>query len=118
MGLDQLAAVVDAHQLAVHPDLHLLTRPAEVGRHRVEGIQALDVMVPMDHVGAPLGDVIGRGVPGKQGVALLILENHQRLLAVVPWLRVPATSRHHLARAARTWAKSSKSAPLKKRSRA
>ena len=48
VGLDQLAAVVDAHQLAVHPDLDLPARPAEVRRHGIKGIQALDVKVLMD----------------------------------------------------------------------
>ena len=84
MGLDELAPVVDAHQLAVHPDLDLLARTAEVVGHRVECIQALDVMVLMDGVGAPVGDLVGDAVPGDQGVAFLVLEDHQGLLAGGP----------------------------------
>ena len=59
----------------------------------------------MDGVGAPVGDVIGHAVPGEQGMAFLVLEDHQGFLAGG-------------AAAALTWLKSSKSAPLKKRSRA
>ena len=81
MGLDQLASVVDMHQLAAQPDFHLLTRRADVRRHRVQGLQALDVMVGMDFGIAPVGDFVGLTVPGQQGIPLLILENHQGLPA-------------------------------------
>ncbi len=38
-------------------------------------------MVLMHFVGAPAGDLVESAVPGKQGVALLVLEDHQRFLA-------------------------------------
>ena len=81
VDLDQPAPVVDAHQLAVQPDLHLLPRRAGGGRHRVEGQLALDVMVRMHFDGAPVGDLVGHAVPGEQGMTPLLLEDHQRLPA-------------------------------------
>ena len=47
-------------------------------------------MVGMHLGGAPVGDFVGFSVPGEQGVALLVLEDHQGWRRVVPWIRVPA----------------------------
>ena len=79
VGLDQLAPVIDAHQLAVHLDLHLPARRAQAGRHRVQSLAALDVVV-LVHLGlAPVGDLVGLAIPGNQSIPLLILEDHQGL---------------------------------------
>ena len=77
VGLDQAAPVIDVHQLVVRPDLHPLTRRTQSGRHRVQGLVALDVMVLVDLGVAPVRDLVGLAVPRVQGLALLVLENHQ-----------------------------------------
>ena len=44
VGLDQLAPVIDVHQLAAQPDFHLLTRRAPVRWHRIQRLLTLDVI--------------------------------------------------------------------------
>ena len=75
VDLDELAPVIDAHQLAAHSHLHLLARRAEAGRHRVERLAALDVMVGVDLGAASVADVVGLAVPEEQRMALLVLED-------------------------------------------
>ena len=77
VGLDQLAPMVDVHQLTAQPDLHLPARRTPVPRHRVQGLLTLDVMVRMHRGITPVGDVVGLTVPGQQGVALFLLKDHQ-----------------------------------------
>ena len=43
--LEQPSPVVDAHQLAAQPDLHLLPRRTEGRRHRIEGVLAGHVVI-------------------------------------------------------------------------
>ena len=75
MDLDQASPVVDAHQLETQADLHLLSWRAQGGRHRVEGVLAGHVVVGVNFRGAPVGDLVGLAVPGRQGLALLIQED-------------------------------------------
>jgi len=56
VGLDELAAEVDTHQIAVHFDLHLQSWPVEVVEHGVEGIQA-----PFGRGGADVDEVVEIG---------------------------------------------------------
>ena len=71
--------MVDVHQLAVDPDLHPLDGRTQCGRHRVQGLQALDVMIGM-HLGiAPVRDLVGLAVLPDQDLALLVLEDQQGL---------------------------------------
>ena len=116
VGLDQLTPVVDSHQLAVHPDLHPLARGAQGGGHRVQGLLALDMMV-LVHLGiAPVGDLVELAVPGEQGLALLVLEDHQGLAAGGAVDASPATWEHQRWACPRTSARPLNSPPLKKRS--
>ena len=66
MHLDQLAPLVDAHQLAVQPHLHLPTRRAELRRRRVDRLLTLDVIILMYRGLAPVGDVVGLTIPRQQ----------------------------------------------------
>ena len=79
VDLDQGSPVVDAHQLEAQADLHLLSGRAPGGRHRVEGVLAGHVVVGVNFRGAPVGDLVGLAVPGRQGLALLIQEDLQGL---------------------------------------
>ena len=81
MDLDQLAPVVDTHQLQAQADLHLLPGRAQGGGHRVEGVLAGHVVVGVNLGAAPVGDLVGLAVPGEQGVALLVQEDLQGLAA-------------------------------------
>ena len=65
MDLDQLAPVVDTHQLQAQADLHLLPRRAQGGGHRVEGILAGYVVIGVHLGAAPVGDFVGLAVPGR-----------------------------------------------------
>ena len=66
VDLDQLAPVVDAHQLAVQPDLHLLTRWTGRCWHRVQRVLTGHMMVGM-HLGrAPVDDLVGLAIPGSR----------------------------------------------------
>ena len=77
VDLDQPALVVDAHQLAVQPDLHRLSAGTGGGRHRVEGQLALDVMARMHFDRVPVGDLIGYAAPREQGMTLLLLDDQE-----------------------------------------
>ena len=79
MDLDQLAPVEDAHQFHTQADLHLLSRRAQGGRHRVEGVLAGHGVVGMHLGGTPVGDLVGLAVPREQGLALLVQEDLQGL---------------------------------------
>ena len=94
VGLDQPAPVIDAHQLAAQPDLHLLTRRAQGRRHRVQGVLAGHVMIGMHLDGAPVGDLVGLAIPRGERLPLLVEEHHQGLTpggAVCP---APGARRH------------------------
>ena len=79
MDLDQLAPVVDAHQLHPQADFHLLPGRAQGGRHRVEGVLAGYVMIGVDFGRAPMGDLVWLAVPGDQDRLLLVQEDLQGL---------------------------------------
>ena len=63
VGLDQLAPVVDAHQLRAQADFHLLARRAQGGRNRIESVLVGHVMIGVPLGGAPVGDLVGLAVP-------------------------------------------------------
>ena len=81
MDLNELAPVVDAHQLQAQADLHLLPGRAQGGGHRVESVLAGHVVIGVDLGGAPVGDLVGLAVPGSQRLALLVQEDLQGLTA-------------------------------------
>ena len=64
VDLNELAPVVDAHQLQAQADLHLLPGRAQGGGHRVESVLAGHVVIGVDLGGAPVGDLVGLAVPG------------------------------------------------------
>jgi len=80
MGLDQHAAMVDAHQLAIRSHLDGGVRRTAIEGHRVERRLELDVVVQMDlHLG-PGRHREGLGVEGLELALLLVAEDLQRHL--------------------------------------
>ncbi len=79
VDLDQRAAVIDAHEAGVGPDLHALMQVAR--RHRVQGAVELDVVIAMDGGPGPRRPIEGCRRQREQRRLLDRLEHDARHLA-------------------------------------
>ena len=112
MGLDQLPAVEQLHQRRVGAGVQVAAQV--LLRHRIQRPADLDVEVAVDLHPGEHRHVIGRAAAAAAPRPRARRTPPPGGPAIVPWIRIPATSRHHASARACASARPVKCSPAKK----